>query len=171
MIFLTNVFCPPNQRILGMSLGWNRYHGEHWWIYHYPIIVNYPVFQGDFPATLERPLAEGAGFEPAIRFPAYTLSRRAPSTTRPPLRCSRSRVRLVLLNLPAMLDGREGRALLSGEPPAHAGGSSNESYQIFRRLTQRISISKQTPSRELRAMGYRKLPARPRHHAQALAPR
>ncbi len=31
-------------------------------------------------------LAEGAGFEPAIRFPAYTLSRRAPSAARPPLR-------------------------------------------------------------------------------------
>ena len=31
-------------------------------------------------------LAEGAGFEPAIRFPAYTLSKRAPSATRPPLR-------------------------------------------------------------------------------------
>ncbi len=29
-----------------------------------------------------------------------------------------------------------------------------------------ISISKQTLSRELRAMGYRKLSARPRHHAQ-----
>ena len=25
------------------------------------------------------------GFEPTIRFPVYTLSRRAPSTTRPPL--------------------------------------------------------------------------------------
>ena len=33
-------------------------------------------------------LAEGAGFEPAIRFPVYTLSRRAPSATRPPLRVS-----------------------------------------------------------------------------------
>ncbi len=32
-------------------------------------------------------MAEGAGFEPAIRFPVYTLSRRAPSTARPPLRC------------------------------------------------------------------------------------
>lgn len=31
----------------------------------------------------------------------------------------------------------------------------------------RISLSKQTLSRELRAMGYRKLSARPRHHAQA----
>jgi hypothetical protein len=31
-------------------------------------------------------MAEEAGFEPAIRFPVYTLSRRAPSTTRPPLR-------------------------------------------------------------------------------------
>ena len=30
----------------------------------------------------------------------------------------------------------------------------------------RISISKQTLSRELRAMGYRKLSARPRHHTQ-----
>ena len=29
-----------------------------------------------------------------------------------------------------------------------------------------VSISKQTLSRELRAMGYRKLSARPRHHAQ-----
>ena len=31
----------------------------------------------------------------------------------------------------------------------------------------RISISAQTISRELRALGYRKLSARPRHHAQA----
>jgi transposase len=30
-----------------------------------------------------------------------------------------------------------------------------------------IRVSKQTLSRELRAMGYRKLSARPRHHAQA----
>ena len=33
----------------------------------------------------------------------------------------------------------------------------------------RISISKQTLSRELRAMGYRKLSARPRHHAKSEA--
>jgi transposase len=31
----------------------------------------------------------------------------------------------------------------------------------------RITVTKQTLSRELRAMGYRKLSARPRHHAQA----
>jgi transposase len=31
----------------------------------------------------------------------------------------------------------------------------------------RVAIAKQTLSRELRAMGYRKLSARPRHHAQA----
>ena len=31
----------------------------------------------------------------------------------------------------------------------------------------RVRIAKQTLSRELRAMGYRKLSARPRHHAQA----
>src|SRR6202043_1525215 len=40
-------------------------------------------------------LAEGAGFEPAIRSPAYTLPRRAPSTPRPPLRSPHSGVRLV----------------------------------------------------------------------------
>jgi transposase len=33
--------------------------------------------------------------------------------------------------------------------------------------TFRVSIAKQTLSRELRAMGYRKLTARPHHHAQA----
>ena len=33
-------------------------------------------------------VADGEGFEPSRRFPAYTLSRRAPSTTRPPLRCA-----------------------------------------------------------------------------------
>jgi transposase len=33
----------------------------------------------------------------------------------------------------------------------------------------RISLSKQTLSRELRAMGYRKLSARPRHHAKSEA--
>src|SRR5260370_27953329 len=31
----------------------------------------------------------------------------------------------------------------------------------------RITVAKKTLSRELRAMGYRKLSARPRHHAQA----
>jgi hypothetical protein len=31
-------------------------------------------------------MADRAGFEPAIEFPLYTLSRRAPSTTRPPVR-------------------------------------------------------------------------------------
>jgi hypothetical protein len=33
----------------------------------------------------------------------------------------------------------------------------------------RITISKQTLSRELRAMGYRKLSARPRHHEKSEA--
>jgi hypothetical protein len=32
-----------------------------------------------------RGFAERKGFEPSIRFPVYTLSRRAPSTTRTPL--------------------------------------------------------------------------------------
>jgi transposase len=39
------------------------------------------------------------------------------------------------------------------------------SYWLFEEF--RVSVSKQTLSRQLRAMGYRKLSARPRHHAQA----
>ena len=31
-------------------------------------------------------MAEGVGFEPTLRFPVNTLSKRAPSATRPPLR-------------------------------------------------------------------------------------
>ena len=38
------------------------------------------------PLPLDGVMAEREGFEPSRRFPAYTLSRRAPSTTRPPLR-------------------------------------------------------------------------------------
>ncbi len=41
-------------------------------------------------------MAEREGFEPSIRFPVYTRSRRAPSTTRPPLRlpcCRGNRVK------------------------------------------------------------------------------
>src|SRR5271167_2237159 len=36
-------------------------------------------------------LAEGVGFEPTIRFPVYTLSKRAPSATRPSLRARETR--------------------------------------------------------------------------------
>ncbi len=35
-------------------------------------------------------MAEREGFEPSIWFPIYTRSRRAPSTTRPPLQKSRT---------------------------------------------------------------------------------
>jgi hypothetical protein len=39
------------------------------------------------PANIcEQQLAEGVGFEPTLRFPVNTLSKRAPSATRPPLR-------------------------------------------------------------------------------------
>src|SRR5690606_6147156 len=38
------------------------------------------------PLLRDGVVAEREGFEPSRRFPAYTLSRRAPSTTRPPLR-------------------------------------------------------------------------------------
>ena len=46
---------------------------------------------GAQPVT--KAVAEGVGFEPTIRFPVYTLSKRAPSATRPSLRpCRRSGV-------------------------------------------------------------------------------
>jgi hypothetical protein len=54
-------------------------------------------------------LAEGAGFEPAMELPPYTLSRRAPSTARPPLRA-------VLL--------RGGRRRLAKHPPARNAAPS-----------------------------------------------
>src|SRR5438552_12148235 len=38
-------------------------------------------------------LAERVGFEPTIRFPVYTLSKRAPSATRPSLRRQRGSAR------------------------------------------------------------------------------
>ena len=34
-------------------------------------------------------VAEGEGFEPSIRFPVYTLSKRAPSAARPPIQNGR----------------------------------------------------------------------------------
>src|SRR6516162_7273434 len=37
-----------------------------------------------------RAMAEREGFEPSIEFPLYTLSKRAPSTTRPSLRLGKS---------------------------------------------------------------------------------
>ena len=43
----------------------------------------FKVLQGEERA--KNNLAERQGFEPWRRFPAYTRSRRAPSTTRPPL--------------------------------------------------------------------------------------
>ncbi len=45
-------------------------------------------------------MAERAGFEPAIPLRAYTLSKRAPSTTRTPLRVNN------VLNVPILLDSR-----------------------------------------------------------------
>src|SRR5262252_3313366 len=48
-----------------------------------------PVYQG-LCGCLRTPgrglLAEGVGFEPTLRFPVNTLSKRAPSATRPSLR-------------------------------------------------------------------------------------
>jgi hypothetical protein len=49
-----------------------------------------PVEKFSFQFLSPGGLAEGVGFEPTIRFPVYTLSKRAPSATRPPLRTRES---------------------------------------------------------------------------------
>ncbi len=46
---------------------------------------------GERRSDLVRTVAEGVGFEPTLRFPVNTLSQRAPSATRPPLRIASSR--------------------------------------------------------------------------------
>src|ERR1700690_3483171 len=51
---------------------------------------------------------------------------------------------------------------IPGVVPGRVIDFSQGIYEGFR-----ITVAKQTLSRELRAMGYRKLSARPRHHAQA----
>ena len=73
---------------------------------------------------------------------------------------------------PPLLSDQQRRALMwiveAGPIPAAHGvvrwrliGLAQWVFDEFR-----VSISKQTLSRELRAMGFRKLSARPRHHAQ-----
>ena len=44
------------------------------------------IYRGRWRTTADVRLAEGVGFEPTIRLPVYTLSKRAPSATRPSLR-------------------------------------------------------------------------------------
>jgi len=74
---------------------------------------------------------------------------------------------------PSKLNGRQRAALVqmleSGPVPAAHGVVRWRLIDLCQWIWEefRISIAKQTLSRELRALGYRKLTARPRHHAQA----
>jgi transposase len=73
---------------------------------------------------------------------------------------------------PSLLDDRRCQALRQvvedGPIPALHGVVRGRLIDLAQWLFEefRVSISKQTLSRELRAMGFRKLSARPRHHAQ-----
>ncbi len=60
-------------------------------------------------------------------------------------------------------------AIESGPTPALHGVVRWRLVDLCQWLREefRVGVAKQTLSRELRAMGYRKLSARPRHHAQA----
>ena len=62
-----------------------------------------------------------------------------------------------------------GRMIESGPIPAVHGVVRWRLIDLVQWIFEefRITVAKQTLSRELRAMGYRKLSARPRHHAQA----
>jgi transposase len=74
---------------------------------------------------------------------------------------------------PSRLDDRHRAALAAvlevGPTPATHGVVRWRIIDLCQWLYEeyRVSIARQTLSRELRAMGYRKLSARPRHHAQA----
>src|SRR5215475_4054437 len=50
------------------------------------IYDNRLMIKGLGPISPGKVMAEREGFEPSIRFPVYTLSKRAPSATRPSLR-------------------------------------------------------------------------------------
>jgi transposase len=62
-----------------------------------------------------------------------------------------------------------GRMIESGPVPAIHGVVRWRIIDLCQWMFEefRVTIAKQTMSRELRSMGYRKLSARPRHHAQA----
>ena len=74
---------------------------------------------------------------------------------------------------PARLNDKHRAALAaiieSGPTPAVHGVTRWRLIDLCQWMweTFRVSIAKPTMSRELRSMGYRKLTARPRHHAQA----
>ena len=78
----------------------------------------------------------------------------------------------ILPGQPRKLDGAQRQALArlveEGPIPAIHGVVRWRLIDLAQWLWEefQLSISKQTLSRELRAMGYRKLSARPRHHAQ-----
>ena len=61
-------------------------------------------------------MAERQGFEPWRRLPAYTLSRRAPSTTRPPLRWKRCYTKPEQMRKREALDVRDSILLGVGWP-------------------------------------------------------
>jgi transposase len=119
--------------------------------------------------------------------PRYMMARRAPR--RP--RLAGSAFRSSATGSCASTRGPDG--LVDGKSPGHPPKLNDAQRQAVARMIEsgpipavhgvvrwrlidlaqwifeefRITIAKQTLSRELRSMGYRKLSARPRHHAQA----
>src|SRR4249919_3408265 len=73
----------------------------------------------------DKVLAEGVGFEPTIRFPVYTLSKRAPSATRPSLR---ERCGAGNITTRGAVTTRAAR----GDPPRQAGSASIERAHVAR---------------------------------------
>jgi hypothetical protein len=78
-------------------------------------------------------LAEGVGFEPTIRFPVYTLSKRAPSATRPSLRKRDLAISWLGfdLQLRRFSSGLTGELRLSGEVAAKPAWNLPASQPLF----------------------------------------
>ena len=81
-------------------MDWGNFNG----IQHGILTQMYPYFI-IYKQTLSAVyVADRQGFEPWRRSPAYTLSRRAPSTTRPPIRCAGFSAALVAMASPLRQD-------------------------------------------------------------------
>ena len=65
-----------------------------------------------WPGSYLESMAEREGFEPSIEFPLYTLSKRAPSTTRPSLRGLRMNVGKIARELQSNMRGHSNRVTL-----------------------------------------------------------
>jgi hypothetical protein len=108
----------------------------------------------------EQALAEGEGFEPSIRFPVYTLSKRAPSAARPPLR-TRIRAHYSPGGEADNSRSRCGQCKMSppgGEPTPqdpidHAGEPRHDSWHVKARTQEAAALKQPRPDPDRQTPG------------------